>query len=182
MKNLITKNSFLLSFILMILSIVLMSSGCENNSTQKQGEVEQESVMRRAIQAEPVPQVNNFLTRKSVVKWVDRMDTPNKLFYIYVLADNGAKIGYFVAQYRPVSTATFLTPTKRLEMSSSGNVTLPAPSLDGTYYGTGGASDQYFFFDAETDAFIELQGLNYILMDQPLAGIDIPRLKIKIEE
>jgi hypothetical protein len=162
------------------LSLVLMSSSCESQpSTQEQKE--QEAVMERARKAVPTPHVNNFLTRENVAKWVERMDTPDKLFYIYVLADNGAKIGYFVAQYRPISTATFLTPPKRLHDDIDWGTTMPAPSLDGTYYGQGGASQQYFFFDAETDAFIELQGLNYILMDQPLAGIDVPRLKVQVD-
>ena len=157
-----------------------MLSSCEvNEDTQRQGERVQESVMERAVRAYPVPEINNFLTRQAVVKWIDRMDIPDKLFYIYILADNGAMVGYFVAQYRPVSTATFLTPPQRVRVSSSGgNLLLPSPALDGTYYGEGGASSQFFFFDAETDAFIELQGLNYILMDQPLA-IDIPRLRVE---
>lgn len=170
-----------LKILLLIISIfMLFSTSCdETSNSQSQGEASQENVMMRAMTQEPVPEVNNFLTRKAVVKWIERMDTPDKLFYIYVLADNGAKIGYFVAQYRPVSTSTFLTPTKRIEkMSMDYGKVLPAPSLDGTYYGEGGASAQYFFFDAETDAFIELKGLNYILMDQPLAGLEIPRLRV----
>ena len=98
------------------------------------------------------------------------------------MSDVGTITHYFVAEYRPVSTATFLTPTKRVGYSSSyGVATLPAPALDGTYYGSGGASDQYFFFDAETDAFIELKGLNYIVSDQPFE-VDAPQLTLKSEE
>lgn len=173
------KKSFL--FIVSVLTLFLFTNGsCDQKpSAQKQGEKVQETVMQRALAAEPTPQIDYFLTRKAVVKWMERMDQPNKLFYIYVLADNGAHIGYFIAQYRPVSTATFLTPTKRLYRSSYGVALTPSNALDGTYYGSGGAADQYFFFDAETDAFIELKGLNYILMDQPLSGINVPRLKVE---
>lgn len=168
---------------IILLSFAYIMAGCESSpSAQEEGEKDQENVIQKAIKAHPTPQINNFLTRKNVIKWVERMDTPDKLFYIYVLADNGAKIGYFVAQYRPVSTATFLTPTERLHDDYDWGITLPAPALDGTYYGEGGASEQFFFFDAETDAFIELKGLNYILMDQPLAGINIPRLKVEMKE
>jgi hypothetical protein len=174
---------FILVGTCLLASIVVGIVSCEEvqETTQQKGEKVQESLMERAISAQPVPQVNNFLTRKAVAKWMERMDVPDKLFYIYVIADNGAKIGYFVAQYRPVSTATFLTPTQRLHDDYDWGVTMNAPSLDGTYYGSGSASSQYFFFDAETDAFIELQGLNYILMDQPLAGINVPKLRVETE-
>ena len=175
------KKFFLLLTVISITLLTMSNSGCED-STQRQGEIVQESVMQRAINAEPTPQINHFLTRKNVVKWMERMDTPDKLFYIYVLADNGSHVGYFVAQYRPVSTATFLTPTMKRERGTDGAVTLPTNALDGTYYGSGGAANQYFFFDAETDAFIELKGLNYILMDQPLSGINTPRLKVEVSK
>jgi len=172
--------NFLIIILVAVMPIFVFTSCDETFSTQRDGERVQEDVMQRALRAHPVPQVNNFLTRQAVVKWMDRMDTPDKLFYIYILADNGAMVGYFVAQYRPVSTATFLTPTKRIKRHSYGNLAIQSPSLDGTYYGEGGAASQFFFFDAETDAFIELQGLNYILMDQPLA-INVPRLKVELQ-
>lgn len=169
--------------IVMILMACFLSVGmvaCNKDSTQEAGEKEQENVMERARQAVPTPQIDNFLTRKMVAKWMKRMDRPNKTFYIYVVADSGAMIGYYVAQYQPVSTATFLTPTKR-EVSvygSGANPLGPAPALDGTYYGNGAAASQYFWFDAETDAFISLQGLNYILSDQPLS-VEAPRIKVE---
>ncbi|MFW6246903.1 MAG: hypothetical protein ACOC22_01870 [bacterium] len=169
-------------FLLLIITMSISFTSCfeEKTNTQRDGERKQEEVMARASQNERVPEVNNFLTRRAVIKWVERMDTPDKLFYIYIVADNGSTIGYFVAQYRPVSTATYLTPPSRVYKHSYGNLSLQSPSLDGTYYGEGGASNQYFFFCAETDAFIELQGLNYILMDQPLKGLNVPRLEVDI--
>lgn len=153
--------------------------GCDmETSTQEAGEKEQESVMKRARANAPLPEINNFLTRKNVVKWMERMDTPSKIFYIYVYSDAGAPIGYFTAQYKPVSTATFLTPTKReIEVIGTPHPLGPAPALDGTYYGEGGASQQYFWFDAETDALIEIKGLNYIISDQPLS-LDVPKLHV----
>lgn len=147
----------------------------ENTSVQR-------DVMSRALAAHPNPDVDRFLTRENVVKWMERMDTPGRIFYIYIMNWDGEVTHYFVAQYRPVSIATFLTnPVQTRRYGSSGTVTVPAPALDGTYYGSGGASDQFFFFDAQTDAYIELKGLNYFVADQPLA-LDVPRFAFASEE
>lgn len=111
-----------------------------------------------------------------------RMDKPQKTFYIYILADNGSFVGYYVAQYRPVSVGTYLTPTYREYQIDYGDHQLgPAPSLDGTYRSTGGDASSYYFFDAETDAYIELNGLNYFVSDQPL-NIDAPQLNVQVEQ
>jgi hypothetical protein len=166
------------NFLILVIVSLFLFTGC-NQSTQDSGEKEQESIMKRAREAIPTPKINNFLTRKAVSKWMKRMDTPSKIFYIYVLTDMGAPVGYFSAQYKPVSTATFLTPTKReIDVYGSQNVLGPAPALDGTYYGSGGNSNQYFWFDAETDALIELKDLAYIISDQPLS-LDVPRIHVE---
>src|SRR6056297_2829121 len=160
---------------------MLSASDCSSQqSTTEQAEKEQESIMQRARAQEPTYHPKNFLTRKNVNKWMKRMDVPSKLFYIYVMADNGSITHYFVAQYRPVSTATFLTPPKREWEIQGSNELGPAPALDGVFYGDG-AGDQYFFFDAETDAFISLKGLNYILSDQPLR-VDAPKINIAVKK
>lgn len=154
------------TIILVLVAVFL--AGCDyQQSTQKAGEQEQEDVMQRARDQYPTPYVEEFLTRRAVVKWMERMDQPGKIFYIYIMSDVGTITHYFVAEYRPTSVGTYLTPTMRREYGSNGSVALPTNALDGTYYGMGGGSDQYFFFDAETDAYIELKGLNYIVSDQP---------------
>lgn len=173
-------------FVIFVMSVMLVfaSVGCKDfeKSSQESGEQEQENVMKRARTAVPTPQINNFLTRQAVAKWMTRMDTPSYETFIYVMSDSGAFVGYFIAEYRPISTATFLTPTKRIdENGMEPDKVLPANALDGTYYGSGGAAAQYFWFDAETDALIELKGLNYILSDQPLA-LDVPQLTVKTSE
>lgn len=171
-----------------ILMLMVMVSvflvGCEGEeSSQEAGAREQETTMQRARDQYPTPQVDEFLTRRAVVKWMERMDQPGKIFYIYVMSDVGTITHYFVAEYRPTSVGTYLTPTERVGYRSStyGIAVLPAPALDGTYYGTGGGGDQYFFFDAETDAYIELKGLNYIVSDQPFET-DAPHLTFKTDE
>lgn len=157
-------------------------TGCkaDNDDSQKQGAKVQEDIMRNAQNSIPTYQPQHFLTRKAVTKWMKRMDTPSKTFYIYLLADNGQKIGYYVGQTRPISACTLLTPSKRLVEgewgSGYGDFVMPAPSLDGVYGSSG--CDSYFFFDATTDAYVEIKGMNFFVSDQPL-NIDVEPITVK---
>lgn len=131
----------------------------------------QKSVMSRATATVPVPQVSNFLSREAVAKQVKRLDERNKLFYVYLLADNGNQLGYYVSNTRPVSVCALLTPPDDLWMKSdsygSSSQLMKAPGLGGTY--GGGDCRAVFFFDAQTDTYIEVNGLNYFVSDQPLS-------------
>ena len=152
------------------LSAATALTGCPDRSdSRSQGERQQESVMQRAQAAVPVPRVSNFLTRSAVSKWMTRMDQPNKIFYVYIMGDNGNAVGYYTAQNRPTSTCTLMTPPDR-EVRVRGQGANPlgaAPALDGVYYGSAKCAG-VFFFDAGTDAYIEVNGFHYVVTDQPL--------------
>lgn len=157
-------------------------TGCKagDDNSQEKGAKVQENIMRNAQSSIPTYEPHNFLTRKAVTKWMKRMDTPSKTFYIYLVADNGQKLGYYVGQTRPISACTLLTPSKRLVKgdrgSHYGDFVMPAPSLDGVYGNSG--CDSYFFFDATTDAYVEIKGMNFFVSDQPLS-IDVDPIKVK---
>lgn len=145
-------------------AMLLFVAACDTSESQNLGEDKQEEVMQRAISEVPVPEVEHFLTRQTVAKWVERQDTPERIYYVYLLADTGNYIGYYVAQNRPVNICSFLTPPKR---KAPERRVLPAPALDGVYYGEG--CDQWYFFDAATDAMIEVGGgMKFFTSDQPL--------------
>lgn len=168
-----------LTYILAALSLLIImgQSSCESRSRADRDR--QEQIVDRARSQNPIPDLQHSQTYDSVVKWLRRWDSPDKVSYVYILADNGQIIGYYVAQGRPVSTCTFLT-NPQTEYGSSGRVALPAPALDGTYYGNCGESS-VFFFTAETDAFIEVGGLNYFVTDQPL-GIEAQEFTVALQE
>ncbi len=171
--------SKLISF-LVLASVVSFPACSLEPSSRDQGEKVQEEIMQRAVKAVPVPQVNNFSTRKVVAKWMKRMDTPEKLWYIYIISDAGSFIAYHVGKNRPVNICTLMTPPDR-EVSTRGSGANPlgaAPALDGVFYLSGGCNSNYFF-DAETDALVELQSsMKYLTYDQPLA-VEAPRLKFE---
>lgn len=170
-----------------IFALAVIVTACKDNqtsSTSEQGEKTQESVMQKAQSAQPTYQPDHFLTRKNINKWMKRMDDPSKIYYVYLVGDNGNIIGYHTASTRPTSTCTYLTPPERIEVYDGGShgawnpIKRTAPSLDGVY--RKGGSCSVFFFTADTDAFVQIpDGLDYLLYDQPL-GLDVQELKVSV--
>lgn len=170
--------SFLKGFVAFTaLTTLLMASSCESDTT-KQGVAEQETNMERAMTQTRVPQLDNFQTRRTVAKWLKRMDVVNKEFYIYVIAPMGQYMGYFVAEARHVNICTSMTPPVRRYGSLGDSPLGPAPGLDGVYYG-GSGCDAWYFFDAATDAYIETKGLAHFITDQPL-DIRVDQIKVAV--
>lgn len=154
----------------------LAISGCEQSTSQKQAS-QRDALMDKADAQVPVPNVDNFVTREMVSEYMDRMDMPNKLFYVYLTADTGNVLGYYVSRGAPVNICTFMTPPDKVDSSTNGKVTRQAPAIDGLYYGAG-ACDLYYFFDAETDAMIMIKGLNILMSEQPMS-LDAEPISIK---
>lgn len=155
--------------IIAALLATLTLPACQEKATAKQkNDRARTEVMERATEAVPVPRVNNFLTREYVAKWMHKMDDPSKVFYVYLLADTGNPVGYYVGT-RPISICSFMTPTVEYYQSGGSLDLGPAPALDGVYYGAGGNCDTYFMFDAATDAVIHFSGFKYFTSDEPLS-------------
>jgi hypothetical protein len=153
---------------IMVISLLVIMSSCTTAEIQRDKSVQSRAEMFAKAEVQvPQPIPNNFLARKMLAKYVERQDTPDHPFYIYILSDMGTNIGYFVAQAAPVNINAFLSSTE--DATSYGVLT--APSLDGIYYGGSGSSqggDGWFFFDAATDALIVLYGVKMFVSDQPL--------------
>lgn len=165
----------------LFLSLTLLGfTGCDQQPTARTtNAAAQQSLMTRATTAVPVPRVSNFLSREAVAKQVTRLDEKGKLFYIYLQADNGQQVGYFVAYTRPVATCSLLTPPDEVWKdlgSGSTSQTLTAPGLGGVY-NPGNCGTNYFFFDATTDAYIEFGDYKYLISDQPL-GLKSEPIKV----
>lgn len=130
------------------------NTGCDDNSSRSQNTTIREDNMQRANKAVPIPQIHNFAAREAVAKQVKRMDQKGKLYYIYLISETGAQLGYYVSNTRPINVCAALTPTDDIQSNGSGGMAVTkAPGLQGTY-GSGNC-DNSFFFDATTDAYIE---------------------------
>lgn len=169
----------LIRTLLITLCAALALTGCKVEADSREQNMRaQQSLMSRATAAVPVPQINNFLAREAVAKQVRRLDEKGKLFYVYILGQNGQQVGYYVSNTRPVSTCALLTPSQEFVISGGGHhsAVLGTPSLGGVY-GFGGGCNSHFFFDAATDAYVEISGLPFFVADQPLS-VDADPIKV----
>lgn len=154
----------------------LTACGGEENAQldqQRQASItSRASTFSRAEHLAPVPRTVNFPLRKALVEFTERQDLIDHPWYIYILGMNGNTIGYYVGKTVPINACNFLSSTEEVDWNEgAGGVVLTAPSLDGIFYGGGGASagcDSWFFFDAATNALIQIRGVNYFTADQPL--------------
>lgn len=167
-------------------SAFLLAACQEETTTTERQETQRDMVAEAADRSVPAYQASNFVVRNTVNEYMRRMDEPNKIFYLYVMSDMGTPIGYYVARTPATNICTFLTPPERVERHrpSGGNSTYvvrQAPALDGVFYGSGACNTEYFF-DAETDAMIQIQGLNLFISDQPIQNIDAPRFEMQAQE
>lgn len=170
-------NKTIQALFVVILSVLVLS-GCERSlSTSQKQEATRDALMTRANNSTPIPEIRNFLARESVAEYMKRMDNPDKLFYIYILADNGQFVGYHVARTQTVNICTFMAPTDKIEKVRGHLWQRAAPANDGLYYGAGACNVDYFF-DSATDALLQLKGLNYIISDMPLA-LDVKPLRVQ---
>lgn len=167
-------------------AIVLAGCGGGNEQLAKQ---RKESVSARAetfARAEaisPLPKTENFPLRKALVKFTERQDLLDHPWYVYIYADTGNIIGYYVAQTVPINACNFLSSTEEVRTDTDGgNLILTAPSLDGIFYGGGGTSagcDSWFFFDVATDTLVQIRAFKWVALDQPLR-VDAKPLEIKV--
>lgn len=174
--------------ILAVLAAALVLVGCEDGGTnaqlqdqRKESVKSRSAAFARAERIAPAPQTQNFPLRKALVKMTQRQDLENHPWYVYILGLNGNAVAYYVAQTVPVNSCNFLSSTEVVDSHDSGKVVLTAPSLDGIFYGGGGAAagcDSWFFFDAATDALIQIRGVNWYAADQPLK-IDAQAIKVE---
>lgn len=157
-----------------LVAAALLFTACaeDTNEARTESIAQRNTQFARAQIVAPNPNPVNFPVRRALVEFTERQDLMGHTWYVYILADTGNVIGYYVAKARPVNSCTSLSSTEDVDYDSDGgNVLLTAPSLDGVYYSGSGASarcDAWFFFDAATDALIEIRGVDFYTTDQPL--------------
>lgn len=163
-----------------LLIVLVLGAGlvaCDETPDHRERDQEfQNANQERMTQQYPIPQIENAPTRQTIIKWIERWDAQDKVAFIYLLANNGQKIGYYVSQGLPVSYCTSLTPPEQVLNRTDSDFLISAPALDGVYY-NGGDCNHWYFFEAQTDAYIEFGGQAgmFYVSDQPLP-IDVEPL------
>lgn len=164
-----------------ILAAAAMNAVITNSESSSERDARtQEEIMKMGQTAEPTYQPQNFLSRRAINEWTQRMDTPDKLWYVYLMTDNGAFIGYHICRTVPLSYGVSLTsPEKTESKHNHGMVSKPAPGVDGVYY-QGTDPEVFYCFDAETDALVTFK-TRFVYYDQPL-DISVPELRLKVNK
>lgn len=167
-------------------TMLVLATACDGDgNNNKQAKQRSAAVSSRAdafSRAEakfPTPRTENFPLRSLLVEMTKREDLVNHPWYTYVIADTGQTLGYYVTKTPPINKCNFLSSTQdalKVNLSGGGDadavLPLTAPSLDGIYYGGGGASgacNQWVMQDYSTGALITLGDVKYFVADRPLS-------------
>ena len=161
----------LIGLIALVLCIMpLMGQSCDNEYTSDREA--QRDILSMGQEAVPIPEITNFLARQAIAEYMVRMDTPNKLWYIYVYADSGAFLGYFISRTYPISIGVAMSQPDRLYNGA----VISSPGIDAVFY-NGVDPVLYYFFDATSNAMCLLRGELWLAFDAPLV-LDVPQLVI----
>lgn len=159
--------------VLMVISVLFLVACDEGHETQKKESKTQQNNYDTLVEKEPSKAMTNPKTRETVNFWVDTWNEEGQLAYVYLQNSDGDMIGYYVLDGPPVSMCTMLTPNFDTKHSTSGGYTvIPAPGIDGVYYGEGDC-DRYYGKDATNGAYVEFtvgMGINMLLYTEPLTN------------
>ena len=161
--------------------MVVFVAACEEEDDATQRERKAQGTNYEQLQnKQPAQGMDYSPTREGLNKWMETWEEPGKIAYVYLLASNGQKVGYYVFEGLPVSYCASLTPPERAfeDNGETGIVTMTAPSMDGVYY-SGSQCNQFFGYDATTGSYIEFStgsGINFFVTEQPLPEQDVDPL------
>lgn len=169
-----------------VMALTLGLTACDegDKGTRSESQIRDSSYAQLA-KGQPAHGMKYSPTRDSINFWIDTWDEPGKLSYVYLQASNGELLGYYILKGLPVSYCASLTPTYQFvgtpeDGSSVKDQQVPAPSVDGVYYGNSGAlCGTYYGRDASTNSYIEYtvgQGQNVLLYERPLPRPDVKPL------
>lgn len=107
---------------------------------------------------QPVEKMSYSPTLDTINGWVKVWNDPSAVSYVYMKRADGTLDGYYVLKGLPVNYCVSGSPTYDwVDIPGDGsgaNTQVPAPALDGAYYGGCDAS-RYYGFDAVTGQYLE---------------------------
>lgn len=151
-------------FSILIISILILGS-CYDDSARIKALQQSNQAQKSAMSAVDVPDLTYFQERRTIAKWADYWDKPEKDCYVYLFS-HGKLIAIFVADGKPASTNSLLTPEYKREINHEALQQLP--DIDGTF-GTNNPGIRFF---TKEGIAVEWggEGATYIYADFPITG------------
>lgn len=173
-------------FVYVLLSAVAAASlaACEvtadsGSQTRAAAEKNQTNLMT----ANPVPILQRSEERENLIKRAERLNQGNMVGCVSVFTPNGVLLYQGVVDGKVSSLNSYLLPGDTIQRDpgefGGGNVAIEAPDIDGAY---GQNADGVFFFNADSDAYIEAGNVTYIFTDQCLKTEQKPLLVQQVAE
>lgn len=160
---------------LAVASLALTLSACEDEpSAAAKANADRDKSVETIRKTQPVRTMDYSPTLETINRWSDTWGQEGAVAYVYMQRQDGTMDGYYVLDGLPVNYCVSGSPTYTMEDLPGDETTadqqVPAPGLDGAYYGGCDAS-RYYGFDAVTGQYIEYTD-GYIvtarLSNQPL--------------
>ena len=147
--------------------------GCGTNtgySTRKEME-QTETNQQRLAAAQPPPQIQVSLERKNLIERLKRLNTENRIGYVYLLSKGGSVMAFYTISGKVSSLNSWLTTPEQVAYVNGASHVLPSPDFDGSY----GKNPDGIFFFTTGGALVEWSG-DYLYSDQPLLMKSVPVL------
>ena len=159
-----------------VVAVFSLTLGCAC-STSEQNDPQAQANYDAQKQNDPIPNLTDSLERANIIEHLRRNNQPDRVRYIYLLADTGGIYAYFVIKGKVTSTGAQLTPTDDFAKgcTTCDYSVVQGPTDDGSFGGDEGGI--YFF----TDTGMEVQwNGRWLLSDQPLK-IQTPTLTLTVD-
>lgn len=171
-------NKTLLIFAAMTAAVTL--AGCDasySGSTAQKTAAAQEENQTNLLNSTPIPKLTRSEERENLIKRANRLNQQNMVGCVSIFTPNGVLLYQGVVDGKVSSLNSYLLPADQLKTYASSygawGATIEAPDIDGAY---GQNADGVFFFNADSDAYIEAGGVTYIYTDQCLKTEQKPLL------
>lgn len=157
-------------------TLLLGASACTDAEEIPQNNAQADKNYKSQEKANPVPVLDRSLERANIVEHVKRNNVPDRIRYIYLLADTGGIYAFFTIKGKVTSTGAQLTPVDSI-VDPCGSSYCPTVVQGSTEDGSFGGDEGGIYFFTDTGMEIQWNG-RWLLTDEPLL-IQTPTITLK---
>lgn len=158
-----------------VMGLVFLAGCSSDKRVDPQNNKQAEANFTAQEKNDPVPILTDSLERANIAEHVKRNNQPDRIRYIYLLADTGGIYAYFAIKGKVTSTGAQLTPTDAI-IDPCGSSYCPTVVQGATEDGSFGGDEGGIYFFTDTGNEIQWNG-RWLLTDEPLK-INVPTLTL----